>query len=349
MDGIDIAMLHTDGENAIHAEATGLGTYSLPLKQQLLALIQDPERAAKGDVTEIIEAVTDAHCAAVEAFLEHHRIKPNSIDVIGFHGQTVFHGPDRGITRQLFDGSRAATRLGIDTVCQFRLADVAAGGQGAPLAPLYHQALARASGLELPLAVLNLGGVANVTYIGHDQITAFDTGPASALLDDFVRERIGTSFDKDGQLAQSGLINDVIVEQFLAADYFNRMPPKSLDRNAFHAWLDLVKPLSGADGAATLAAFTIQSIAASRHHFSELPKQWLVCGGGRHNLFFMQSLKNQLGVPVDPVESVGWNGDMLEAECFAWLAVRTLKGLPLSVPSTTGVPYPLTGGEISRA
>jgi anhydro-N-acetylmuramic acid kinase len=349
MDGIDIAMLHTDGENYIQAEATGLGTYSLPLKHELLALIQDSERAANGDVAKIIQAVTDAHCTAVEAFLEHHDIDPDSIDVIGFHGQTIFHAPERGITRQLFDGARAATRLGIDTVCQFRLADVAAGGQGAPFAPLYHQALAHASGLELPLVVLNLGGVANVTYISHDQITAFDTGPASALLDDFVRERVGKSFDKDGQLAQSGLIHDVIVEQFLASDYFGRTPPKSLDRNAFHTWIDLVKPLSNADGAATLAAFTVQSIAASRHHFSDPPKQWLVGGGGRHNLYFMQSLKRQLGVPVDPVESVGWNGDMLEAECFAWLAVRTLKGLPLSVPSTTGVPYPLTGGEISRA
>jgi anhydro-N-acetylmuramic acid kinase len=197
--------------------------------------------------------------------------------------------------------------------------------------------------------VLNLGGVANVTYIDHDKIMAFDTGPASALLDDFVRERIGTSFDKDGQLAQSGFIHHAIVEKFLASGYFNRTPPKSLDRNAFHAWIDLVKPLSNGDGAATLAAFTIQSIAASLQHLPEPPKKWLVGGGGRHNLFLMKSLESHLGVPVEPVEAVGWNGDMLEAECFAWLAVRTLKGLPLSLPSTTGVPYPLTGGEISRA
>ena len=349
MDGIDVAMLHTDGENFIRPEATGAGAYSIPLQKQLLELIQDPERAAQGNVSEITQAITDAHCAAVEAFLEHNKINPDSIDVIGFHGQTVFHAPERDITRQLFDGARAAQRLGIDNVCQFRLADVAAGGQGAPLAPLYHHALAHSSGLELPLMVLNLGGVANVTYIDHDKIMAFDTGPASALLDDFVRERIGTSFDKDGQLAQSGHINHSIVDQFLASGYFNRTPPKSLDRNAFHAWMDLVKPLSNGDGAATLAAFTIQSIAASLQHLPEPPKKWLVGGGGRHNLFLMQSLESHLGVPVEPVEAVGWNGDMLEAECFAWLAVRTLKGLPLSLPSTTGVPYPLTGGEISRA
>ena len=349
MDGIDVAMLNTNGEDYIQPDVTGLGAYSTGLKNQLLALIRDPERAAIGDVSEITQAITDAHCDAVKAFLFQHHISPASIDVIGFHGQTVFHAPERGITRQLFDGARAAQRLGIDNVCQFRIADVAAGGQGAPLAPLYHQALAHASELALPLMVLNLGGVANVTYIGHDRITAFDTGPASALLDDFVRERIGTSFDKDGELARSGFIQGAILDQFLASDYFNRTPPKSLDRNAFHAWINLVAPLSNADGAATLTAFTIQSITASLQHLPEPPKKWLVGGGGRHNQFLMQSLARQLGVPVDPVESVGWNGDMLEAECFAWLAVRTLKGLPLSLPSTTGVPYPITGGEIARA
>jgi len=349
MDGIDVAMLHTDGENFIRHEATGTGAYSAQLQQQLFALIHDPERAAKGDVSEITEAITDAHCTAVEAFLDHHRISADTIDVIGFHGQTVFHAPERGITRQLFNGARAAQRLKIDNVCQFRLADIAAGGQGAPLAPLYHQALARASGLEWPIAILNLGGVANVTYIDADRIVAFDTGPASALLDDFVRERIGASFDKEGALALAGHIHHAIVEQFLTSDYFSRTPPKSLDRNAFHAWMKLVRPLSNADGAATLAAFTIESILASTPHLPEPPKQWLVGGGGRHNLFLMHSLERRLNVPVEPVESVGWNGDRLEAECFAWLAVRRLKGLPLSLPSTTGVRHPLTGGEISRA
>jgi len=198
--------------------------------------------------------------------------------VVGFHGQTVFHAPERGITRQLFDGARASTRLGIDTVCQFRLADVAAGGQGAPLAPLYHQALASASKLEWPLMVLNLGGVANVTYIDQDRIMAFDTGPASAMLDDFVRARTGSPFDKDGQLAQSGHICHAIVDDFLSSNYFKRSPPKSLDRNAFHAWMNLVAPLSNADGAATLAAFTIESILASIQHLPT-PKRkmaWLV-------------------------------------------------------------------------
>jgi anhydro-N-acetylmuramic acid kinase len=349
MDGIDIAMLKTDGENSITGKAVGTAIYPARLREQLIELVGHPEQAATGDVSDITQAVTDSHCDAVENFLSQHTIDRHTINVIGFHGQTVFHAPERGITRQLFDGTRAAKRLGIDTVCQFRLADVAAGGQGAPLAPLYHQALARASGLDLPIIILNLGGVANVTYIDQAMITAFDTGPASALLDDFVRERIGSSFDKDGLLAQSGQIQHKIVNDFLSSDYFNRSPPKSLDRNAFHAWMNFVAPLSNSDGAATLAAFTIESIIAALRHLPNSPKQWLVGGGGRHNLFFMHGLQHRLGVPVEPVESIGWNGDMLEAECFAWLAVRVLKGLPLSLPTTTGVPYPLTGGEISRA
>ena len=349
MDGIDIAMLETDGDYAITHHATGSGSYSANLREQLGILISNPEYAASGDVADITAAVTDSHCDAVEAFLNHHAIDHHSVDVVGFHGQTIFHAPERGITRQLFDGGRASARLGIDTVCQFRLADVAAGGQGAPLAPLYHQALVHSSRLDLPVMVLNLGGVANVTYIDHDTIMAFDTGPASALLDDFVRERIGLPFDKDGQLAQVGHIHHTVVDDFLSSDYFKRSPPKSLDRNAFHAWMNFVSPLSNADGAATLASFTIESILASIQHLPRPPKKWLVGGGGRHNVFLMNRLKRRLGVAVQPVESVGWNGDMLEAECFAWLAVRSLKGLPLSVPSTTGVPYPLTGGEISRA
>jgi anhydro-N-acetylmuramic acid kinase len=168
-------------------------------------------------------------------------------------------------------------------------------------------------------------------------------------LDDFLRERRGQAFDRDGTLAASGQVHQSVVEKFLTQDYFRKSPPKSLDRNAFHGWMTLVAPLSDADGAATLLAFTIESIAAALHHAPETPLRWLVGGGGRHNRFLMERLRQRLGVPVDPVETVGWDGDTLEAECFAWLAVRCVKGLPLSLPSTTGVPYPMTGGEVSLA
>lgn len=348
MDGIDVALLETDGEAAIKRGPSSVSAYPSDLREALIALVADQKRAEFEDVAALSDAVTDAHCEAVEAFLKRVGLAKHAIDLVGFHGQTIFHAPDRKLTRQLFNGPRATARLGIDSVCQFRTADVAMGGQGAPLAPLYHRALAQASLLEMPVMVLNLGGVANVTYLNRDHVIAFDTGPASALLDDFLRERRGMAFDQDGALAAIGQPDRLMVEQFLAHEYFRTFPPKSLDRNAFHEWMRLVSPLSDADGAATLAAFTLESICASIAHVPEPPNRWLVGGGGRHNRFLMQGLRQRLAVPVDPVEALGWDGDTLEAECFGWLAVRALKGLPLSLPSTTGVPYPMSGGEISR-
>lgn len=348
MDGIDVALLETDGEAMIQRGPSSVSAYPSDLREALIALVADQKRAEFEDVSALSDAVTDAHCAAVEAFLTRFGLANDTVDLVGFHGQTIFHAPDRKLTRQLFNGPRAAARLQIDSVCQFRTADIAMGGQGAPLAPLYHRALVQASALDRPLMVLNLGGVANVTYLNRDQVIAFDTGPASALLDDFLRERRGIAFDQDGALAAAGQPNRLMVDHFLAHDYFQTLPPKSLDRNAFHAWMALVSPLSDADGAATLAAFTLESICASIAHVPEPPKRWLVGGGGRHNRFLMHGLRQRLGVPVDPVEALGWNGDTLEAECFGWLAVRALKGLPLSLPSTTGVPYPMPGGEVSR-
>jgi anhydro-N-acetylmuramic acid kinase len=237
----------------------------------------------------------------------------------------------------------------VDIVCQFRRADVAAGGQGAPLIPLFHQAIVRSFHLDEPVMFLNLGGVANITYVDQETLLAFDTGPASAMIDDFVRDRRGEPFDRDGHLAQTGLIQIRQLEQLLSSDYFHRKPPKSLDRNAFHGWMEVMSLLSDEDGAATLSAFTVESIAMSLQHVPKEPVQWLVGGGGRHNRFLMQELAKRLNVPVNPVEAIGLNGDMLEAECFAWLAVRTLKGLPLSLPTTTGAPYPMTGGELYKA
>jgi anhydro-N-acetylmuramic acid kinase len=327
MDGIDVALIETDGEVSVSSSSFGTGRYPLWLREELQKLIVDPIRSENGDLSSITDAVTDAHCVAVEQFLTDHKIAHHSIDVIGFHGQTILHAPERGITRQLFNGKRAAERLHIDAVCQFRLADVAAGGQGAPLIPLFHEALAKTRGLSRPVVFLNLGGVANISYIDHESLLAFDTGPASAMLDDFIRLRRNESFDRDGSLAQAGSVHRDLVRHFLSSDYFNCRPPKSLDRNAFHGWMSAITPLSDEDGAATLAAFTVESIAAALHHLPQQPRQWLVGGGGRHNRFIMQELGNRLGVPVLPVEAVG----------------------PLSLPTTTGVPVPLTGGEIFKA
>ncbi len=240
--------------------------------------------------------------------------------------------------------ARAAAQLGVDVVCDFRSADVAAGGQGAPLVPLYHEAITR--GLERPLMVLNWGGVGNVTYLGRGgEIVAFDTGPANALLDDFVRRRLGLSHDENGALAARGSVDSARLARWLEDPYFARPAPKSLDRNHFHALAADAEALSDADGAATLAAFTVEATAAALAQVPEPPGRWLVCGGGRRNLTLMARLQARLGVAVEPIEAIGQDGDVVEAACFAHLALRSRRGLPLSLPTTTGAPAPMSGGR----
>lgn len=347
MDGIDVALLRTDGERV---RRTGLGkSYPYPdaLRTELLEFLRDPSVAERDPLADLEMRVTDAHIQAIELFIREHAIDRKSINVVGMHGQTVWHRPEKRFTRQLVDGLRAARRMGLDVVTRFRDADVAAGGEGAPFAPLYHRALA--TDLAKPLMVLNLGGVGNVTYIDAATTIAFDTGPASALLDDFVRRRRGLAFDAGGALAASGRVDASVLAALMDNPFFAAKAPKSLDRNDFHARAAIVDALDDADGAATLAAFTIEATAAALAHVPQRPARWLVTGGGRLNNTFMNGLAHKLGVAVDPVEAVGWSGDFLEAELFAFLAVRSLYGLPLSLPTTTGVPKPLTGGVLARA
>ncbi len=342
MDGIDVALIETDGEAEVRPFKGRTYAYAPDLRADLLDLIAAPDIAATDSLQALEQRVSEAHAGAVNRYLADIGESAASIDLIGLHGQTVLHRPAQRYTRQLGFADEVARRTGIDVVHRFRHADVAAGGEGAPLAPLYHRA--RAQGLAQPLMVLNLGGVANVTFIDGDTILAFDCGPASALLDDFVLRRTGQPFDAGGQLAATGTTDGAVLAQLLDNPFFTRPAPKSLDRQDFHARAAAVHALSDADGAATLAAFTVESVALSLAHVPRAPWRWLVTGGGRHNAFFMQRLGARLGVPVEPVESVGWDGDFLEAECFGYLAVRAVKGLPLSLPTTTGVPTPLTGG-----
>jgi len=348
MDGIDVALVRTDGEAVVERGPFHAFSYDPALQGDLRAVIADPARAEHDLLADIERRVTKAHAEAVAGFLAAQGLTASAVDLVGFHGQTVFHAPRRGLSRQLFDGPRAAARLGIDVVFRFRHADVAAGGEGAPLAPLYHRALVQAGGLTGPVVVLNLGGVANVTFIDGDTVIACDTGPASALLDDFMQRRRGEAFDRDGALAASGTVDAAVLSMLMDHPFFAAPPPKSLDRNAFHTRAAAIEALPDADGAATLAAFTVEATARIVDHLPARPRRWLVTGGGRHNATFMRRLAGRLGVPVDPVEAVGWNGDAMEAECFAYLAVRSLRGLPLSLPTTTGVPRPMPGGEVVR-
>lgn len=339
LDGeIDVALLQTDGETHVERLDFKPYPYDIAARDKVRACFGLRTRNAAVDEAEAL--VTDLHIQAVKALGQ-------PADVIGFHGQSIMHDPSVRFTWQLGDGQRLADETGIDVVAGMRYADVAAGGQGAPLLPLYHRALAH--DLEKPLAVLNLGGVANVTWLGKndEDILAFDCGPANALLDDFIRNRTGAEFDANGALASAGTIDEGLIAQWLSHPYFAKVPPKSLDRNDFK--VDDVRALSTEDGAATLTEFTVRAVLKTLDHFPQAPKRWLATGGGRKNKKMMDDLRAALSVPVEPVEVAGWNGDAMEAEGFAYLAVRSLKGLPLSLPTTTGVPTPMPGGVLYRS
>jgi anhydro-N-acetylmuramic acid kinase len=339
-DGIDAAIIETDGISLRSTGAFVTHPYPPETRSAILVLAGEPERAGLDPLIELEQAITEAHAEAVRAVLAVAGLEASAIDVVGFHGQTVLHRPQYRFTRQLGDGAALAAMIGIPVVNRFRHADIAAGGQGAPLVPVFHAALVR--GIEGPLAVLNLGGVGNVTFIDGDTILAFDTGPGNALIDDWVRSQTGAFYDEGGSLAARGRVDELRLAALLAHPFFDAVPPKSLDRNSFA--VDMLAGLSLEDGAATLAAFTVASVARAREHLPQAPMRWLVAGGGRHNAKLMAGLQHALQVPVDPVEAVGWDGDALEAQAFGFLAVRTLDGLPLSLPTTTGVPHPMPGG-----
>jgi len=346
-DGVDAALLRTDGEAVVVPGAWLTEPYPAELRAALRAARRQKKAAPLDDLA---RRLTLAHVAAVRRLLAEAAVPAGAVAVLGFHGHTVRHEPARRRTVQIGDGALLARATGIDVVCDFRSADVAAGGQGAPLAPLYHAARART--LARPLAVLNLGGVANVTWLGQGagDILAFDTGPANALLDDWAAAHTGAPVDRDGALARAGRVDAQVLARLLEDRYFALPPPKSLDRDHFAARARaLLAGLAAADGAATLAAFTAAAAAGAARHFPAPARRWLVCGGGRHNPALMAALAARLGAAVAPVEAVGWQGDALEAQAFAYLAVRSLRALPLSLPSTTGVPAPTRGGVLVRA
>jgi anhydro-N-acetylmuramic acid kinase len=340
LDGVDAAWLATDGHIVSAFGPSVTLPYDDVLRSDLRELLDLAPTLAADDerVADIAKRLTDYHVRAVEAV-------GRPADLLGFHGQTILHQPQLQRTWQIGDAALLARRTGLPVAYDFRSADVAIGGQGAPLAPVYHAALAHE--LPKPLAVLNVGGVANVTWIGADgSLIAFDTGPGNGPLDDWTSRHCAKPFDHDGLLARSGRADPAVLSRLLSHPYFDRPSPKSLDRLDFAAALDTsgLGDLSPADGAATLVDFTVASIVRAR--LPEPPKRWLVCGGGRHNPVLMDGLRGYLEAPVDPVEMIGWDGDGLEAQCFGFLAVRVAAGLPLSFPGTTGVPHPLRGGRI---
>jgi anhydro-N-acetylmuramic acid kinase len=356
-DGVDVALIETDGERLWRLGPSGYRAYTEEeralLRCAIATAVGIAERSERPRPLADAEAlVTAAHAEAVEAFLAANGILPSTVAAIGFHGQTVRHDPARRLTVQLGDGNTLATRLGIPVVFDFRAADVAAGGQGAPLVPVFHRALAHLLPRPHPIAVLNLGGVANLTYIdGEADLVAFDTGPGNALIDDFLRLRTGEPRDSDGKVAAAGRIDETVVDRALAHPFFARCPPKSLDRNDFSDLLagTTIARMSTEDGAATLTAMTAAAVARALRYLPRAPTTWVVAGGGTRNPTLMRMLKQRLApATVETADAVGWSADALEAQAFAYLAVRSLRGLPLTFPSTTGAPSALTSGILAK-
>jgi anhydro-N-acetylmuramic acid kinase len=352
MDGIDIALIETDGEAQAHRGPSTIVSYSPEFRDRLVEAAKearglDDRTARPGCLAAVERALTEQHAAAVGNFLQSYGVAKDDIAVLGFHGQTVLHRPEQRLTVQIGDGALLAASTGIDVVYDLRAADCAAGGHGAPLVPVYHRALV-ARLPERPVAVLNIGGVANVTWIGDDgALLAFDTGPGNGLIDDWMMMHTGTPYDEDGRAGMAGRVNDDAVRFYLSQSYFSAPAPKSLERNAFV--IEVVDEMTVEDGAATLAAFTASAVAKSRELMPDEPLLWIVTGGGRKNRAIMTMLAERVHHAVVPAEAVGLDGDSLEAEAWAYLAVRSLRGLPITFPGTTGVPQPLTGGVLAKA
>ena len=357
LDGnIDVALLRTDGVSVESFGQYALKPYDQTTKQLLIEALEQAQswQFAPEEPAIFAEAearLTLAQAAAVKELVNEAGLNMTDIEAVGFHGQTVLHRAPttaaRGATRQLGDGALMARTLGCTVVHDFRSADVLAGGQGAPLSAIYHQALLASLGADSSTAVLNLGGVANLTWTDHDgSLIAFDTGPANAPLNDFI-SRLGLGeMDRNGELAAAGCVDEERLQQLLQHPYLAQAWPKSLDRNDFTA--SMADGLSAEDGAALLTAFTAAAVGKALDLLPERPSRLIVCGGGRHNPTLMQALCQRAAPVCERAEMQGWRGDAIEAECFAFLAMRSLQGMPLSFPSTTGVGRPMTGGVVSQ-
>ena len=337
-DGIDVAYIESDGSTITCLGDSRAYPYSDDFRKQL-----NVNKVTSANYHQVEKILTLLHYDAVQDFLRVNKLDALEIDLVGFHGHTIQHNPDKLISIQIGDGKLLAEMLKITVFHDFRSNDIMHGGQGAPLTPIFHATLAEKH--KKPLVVLNLGGVANITWIGDEDedLLAFDTGPGNAMIDDWIFQHDAGVCDLGGRIAASGSVDQKILRQLLQHSYFGRKPPKSLDRNEFS--LELLKNCSLEDGAATLSMFTIETVKLSQTYFPRPAKSWVVCGGGRHNSYILSHLRDHLEQQVFSAEDINWQGDAIEAQAFAYLAIRSSLGLPISFPNTTGVKIPLTGGK----
>ena len=355
MDGIDVALLKTDGIDRVERGPSMSVSYEPAFRDRLKQALKDAvgmtDRMARpGDLGGVERNLTLRHAVAISDFLHANGLAPESVDVIGFHGQTVLHRPDEALTVQIGDGALLARLTGIPVVHDMRANDMRHGGQGAPLIPAYHAALARTADQPLPVVFVNIGGISNLTFIGENgDIVAYDSGPGNTLIDQWVEARTGAAFDAGGEIASQGKVLDALAGRYLDHSFFSSNLRRSLDRN------DFSPPAEGdaslADGARTLAYVTAAGILKSATHLPQPPSRYIVCGGGRLNRIVMDDLgrlAQEANATVIAAEAAGFDGDAMEAEAWAYLAVRSLEGLPLTFPGTTGVRAPVSGGVFNR-
>lgn len=358
MDGIDVALLHTDGENQVERGPNYYVPYDPQLRERWKRSLEVAkaitERAQRpGDLAESERMLTLCHAAAVKSFLSRNGLEPSDIDLVGFHGQTVLHRPDEALTVQIGDGALLAQELGVDVVYDMRANDMVFGGQGAPLIPVYHAALSAnlPQTCESPVVFVNIGGISNLTFVGGDgTLSAFDSGPGNMLIDQWVEAHGGGAYDKGGRIAASGSVLPALAERYLQSPFFSGNVRRSLDRGDFLP--PKVGEASLVDGARTLAHVTAAAILKSATHLPEPPKTYVVCGGGRLNAVIMREFADLAagqGATVIAAETAGFDGGSMEAEAWAYLAVRSVRGLPLTFPGTTGVEKPVSGGVLASA
>lgn len=340
-DGLDLAYIITDGKSQLTVGPSVTipfhDTYKNTLRKRVTLM------AARHFMDgELDQDIAKYHAFHIKEFIQKNQLE---VDAIGFHGQTVWHDPANGLTVQLGDCQMLANALGINVVGQMRLNDIANGGQGAPLAPVYHQVIS--AKLPKPVVIINIGGVSNLTLITEDELIAGDVGPGNALIDDWMEQKTGTAQDTDGSYAKRGIIIPSILNKWLENPFFSQALPKSLDRMHFHKILDDCQKLSIEDGAATLTEFTVQSIVHGVQNLLEQPECIVICGGGYHNPVMMYGLrKNFENIEIIGVSALDFDENAIEAQLMAYLAARFFENLPSSFPSTTDVSVPTVAGQI---
>ncbi len=350
-DGVDSAIIKTNGTKIYSLGETIASSYSDSLRRKIRNLVNKKNSIKL--LLDVEDELALEHALIVKRLLQKAKMKPSDIDVIGFHGQTIYHNPSQRKTMQIGNSALLAESTGINVVSDFRRMDIASGGEGAPLVPFFHNALCQK--LSKPVAVLNIGGVANVTYVGSNkELIAFDTGPGCAMIDDWVHDHRRGHYDDEGKIAHEGIPNQEVLDLFMRHKFFKQKPPKSLDRNKFKSFVKKLDGMSIEDGAATLTHLTALSIKNSQKFMPHKPKQWMVCGGGSKNRFLLDILSKQYGFKIINFDNFRVfdnniiDAEFVEAQAFAFMAVRSLCNLPISSPTTTGVFRERSGGAFYR-